>query len=155
MGDRSYFFKQTRSWNIMQTINNDKNRSFIFKVFVTIKTGREILFDLLVVKFQAFTCIWYGDIVCFRNRINKKIEGFNIDKSFFRVKQFKDSLPFIGSLEQHIDEFKRQAVMCRRVSYRVHINIFRVKQYNWSRKLSHSYHVYCNSFNWQKAVHLW
>lgn len=41
----------------MQTINNDKNRSFIFKVFVTIKTLREILFDLLVVKFQTFTCI--------------------------------------------------------------------------------------------------
>lgn len=110
----------------MQTINNDKNRSFIFKVFVTIKTLREILFDLLVVKFQTFTCIWHGDIVCFRNRINKKVEGFNICKSFFRVKQCKDPLSFIGSFEQHIDEFERQAVMRGRVSYRVHINIFRI-----------------------------
>lgn len=91
----------------MQTINNDKDCSFIFEVFRTIKYGVEIFFDLLIVKLQTFTCIWYGDIICIGNRINEKIESFNIDKSIFRIKQYKDSLPFIGSFKQYFNEFER------------------------------------------------
>lgn len=91
----------------MQTINNDKDCSFIFEVFRTRKYWIEIFFDLLIVKLQTFTCIWYGDIICIGNRINEKIESFNIDKSIFRIKQYKDSLPFIGSFKQYFNEFER------------------------------------------------
>jgi len=41
----------------MQAVNNDKNCSIIFEVFITRTNRRKILFDLLAVKFQTFTCI--------------------------------------------------------------------------------------------------
>lgn len=91
----------------MQTINNDKDCSFIFEVFRTRKNWVKIFFDLLIVKLQTFTCIWYGYLICIGNRINEKIESFNIDKSIFRIKQYKDSLPFIGSFKQYFNEFER------------------------------------------------